>query len=104
MYKINEELNKQLKDVSLYTAQFGTEVGVLVKAAFDSKLNHLLSGPTLSLPEQIKENCQEESYDMVNKYNTQDNAACVQSPKLLSLITSLSALMLQVKRVADGER
>ena len=35
---------------------------------------------------------------MVNKYNTQDNAACVQSPKLLSLITSLSALMLQVKR------
>ena len=64
----------------------------------------LISGPSLSLPEQIKENCQEDSYDMVNKYNTQDNAACVQSPKLLSLITSLSALMLQVKRVADGER
>ena len=63
-----------------------------------------MPGPSLSLPEQIKENCQEDSYDMVNKYNTQDNAACVQSPKLLSLITSLSALMLQVKRVADGER
>jgi len=87
VYKVNEELNKQLKDMSLYTAQFGTE-----------------AGPSLSLPEQIKENCQEDSYDMVNKYNTQDNAACVQSPKLLSLITSLSALMLQVKRVADGER
>jgi len=87
VYKVNEELNKQLKDVSLYTAQFGKE-----------------AGPSLSLPEQIKENCQEDSYDMVNKYNTQDNAACVQSPKLLSLITSLSALMLQVKRVADGER
>merc|ERR1712060_516242 len=29
---------------------------------------------------------------------------CVQSPRLLALITSLSALMLQVKRVADGER
>ena len=27
-----------------------------------------------------------------------------QSPRLLALITSLSALMLQVKRVADGER
>lgn len=87
VYKVNEELNKQLKDVSQYTAQFGTE-----------------AGPSLSLPEQIKENCQEESYDMVNKYNSQDNAACVQSPKLLALITSLSALMLQVKRVADGER
>ena len=67
-------------------------------------LDTILPGPTMSLPEQIKENCQEDSYYMVNKYNTQDNAACVQSPKLLSLITSLSALMLQVKRVADGER
>merc|ERR1712189_155914 len=28
----------------------------------------------------------------------------VQSPKLLGLISSLSALMLQIKRVADGER
>ena len=70
------------------------------------KVYAILLGPTMSLPEQIKENCQEDSYDMVNKYNSQDrdSADCVQSPKLLALITSLSALMLQIKRVADGER
>ena len=28
VYKVNEELNKQLKDMSLYTAQFGTEAGI----------------------------------------------------------------------------
>ena len=33
VYKINEELNKQLKDMSLYTAQFGTEAGVSIKSA-----------------------------------------------------------------------
>ena len=57
----------------------------------------------MSLPEQIKEKCQGDNYDMVDKYNTRDNAASVQSPNLLSLITSLSAFMLQVKRVADEE-
>jgi len=87
VYKVNEELNKQLKDVSEYTSQFSSE-----------------TGPSLSLPEQIRENCQEESYDMVNRYNSQDNLSCVQSPKLLALITSLSALMLQIKRVADGKK
>ena len=33
VYKINEELNKQLKDMSLYTAQFGTEAGLSIKSA-----------------------------------------------------------------------
>ena len=30
VYKVNEELNKQLKDVSLYTAQFGKEAGMVL--------------------------------------------------------------------------
>ena len=60
---------------------------------------------------------QEEGYDMVNRYNTGDSPTrgqkvhskvgggqTVQSPRLLALITQLSALMLQVKRIADGER
>ena len=69
------------------------------------------SGPSLSLPEQIRENCKEESYEMVTKLNSGEEAngvggqvQCVQSPKLLGLVASLSALMLQIKRVADGER
>ena len=92
VYKVNEELNKQLKEVSEFTGQFSAE-----------------AGPTLSLPEQIRENCKEESYEMVTKLNSGDDNSgstvqCVQSPKLLNLISSLSALMLQIKRVADGER
>ena len=93
VYKVNEELNKQLKEVSEFTGQFSAE-----------------AGPTLSLPEQIRENCKEESYEMVTKLNSGDDSSghgtvqCVQSPKLLNLISSLSALMLQIKRVADGER
>ena len=35
VYKINEELNKQLKDMSLYTAQFGTEAGLSIKSRLD---------------------------------------------------------------------
>merc|ERR1719319_637754 len=91
--KVNQELNRHLEDVATFTAQFG-----------DSP------GPSLSLPDQIKENCQEEGYDMVNRYNVSTAAQaegladCVQSPRLLALITALSSLMLQVKRVADGER
>ena len=45
---------------------------------------------------------------MVTKLNSGEeagvNAQCVQSPGLLGLVASLSALMLQIKRVADGER
>merc|ERR1711962_134358 len=102
---INEDLNIFLRDVSSYTSQLGNQ-----------------EGPTLSLPDQIRENCQEEGYDMVNRFNTSDSAApssnkqaavpaapgsscqSVQSPGLLALITQLSSLMLQIKRVADGER
>ena len=58
----------------------------------------------------------DDGYDLVNKYNMSESpvgpevqgsktgSQTVQSPRLLSLITQLSALMLQIKRVADGER
>lgn len=87
VYKINEELNKQLKDMSLS------------RHSLVQKQAHPVFCPSRS-----KENCQEESYDMVNKYNTQDNAACVRAQAAVLILSSLSALMLQVKRVADGER
>ncbi len=34
-----------------------------------------ISGPSLSLPDQIRENCQEEAYSMVNKYNGAESPA-----------------------------
>merc|ERR1719410_2316399 len=91
VYKVNEELNNQLKEVSLFTAQFTAD-----------------SGPSLSMPEHIRENCKEESYEIVTKLNSAEELPGglqgVQSPQLLGLVASLSALMLQIKRVADGER
>ena len=34
-----------------------------------------IPGPSLSLPDQIRENCQEEAYSMVNKYNGAESPA-----------------------------
>lgn len=60
------------------------------------------------MPEHIRENCKEESYEIVTKLNSAEELPGglqgVQSPALLALVASLSALMLQIKRVADGER
>ena len=108
---MNEELNMQLKQVSDYSAQLSTDNGNnIVSPAVMFYSIHIFLGPSLSLPEKIRENCKEDSYDMVTKHNSGDDAfrggsvQCVQNPRLLSLIGGLTALMLQIKRVADGER
>ena len=107
VYKVNEELNNQLKEVSLFTAQFTADSGNI---KHNSLLHHLTlsAGPSLSMPEHIRENCKEESYEIVTKLNSAEELPGglqgVQSPQLLALVASLSALMLQIKRVADGER
>ncbi len=62
------------------------------------------AGPTISLPNIIREGCQEDAYDMVNKNNNLDEKEYVESPKILALISSFTALMLQVKQLAEGER
>ena len=41
---------------------------------------------------------------MVNKNNNLDDKEYVESPKILALISSFTALMLQVKQLAEGER
>ena len=63
--------------------------------------------PTISLPNIIREGCQEDAYDMVNKNNNINNSEdkeYVESPKILALVSSFTALMLQVKQLAEGER
>jgi hypothetical protein len=75
------------------------------------------AGPTISLPNIIREGCQEDAYNMVNKNNAadadevaasgeagQERKEYVENPKILALISSLTAMMLQVKQLADGER
>ena len=61
-------------------------------------------GPTISLPNIIREGCQDDAYDMVNKNNTSEEKECVENPKILSLISSLTSLMCILHRLADGER
>jgi len=55
-----------------------------------------------------KLNCKEELFGAPKEEpvvcKESEQVQVVQSPKLLGLISSLSALMLQIKRVADGER
>ena len=107
VYKVNEELNNQLKEVSLFTAQFTADSGNIKHNYLQHHLT-LSAGPSLSMPEHIRENCKEESYEIVTKLNSAEELPGglqgVQSPQLLALVASLSALMLQIKRVADGER
>ena len=64
------------------------------------------AGPTIYLPNIIREGCQEDAYNMVNKNNTDEDSGkeYVENPKILALISSLTALMLQVKQLADGEK
>ncbi len=57
-------------------------------------------GPTISMPNIVREGCQEDAYELVNKSNND----YVENPKILSLISSLTALMLQVKHLAEGNR
>ena len=62
----------------------------------------LEAGPTISLPNIIREGCQEDAYDMVNKNNSAGDY--VQNPKILGLISSFTSLMLHIKKLSDGER
>ena len=49
-------------------------------------------------PSHLRERSQEEAHDLVMKHNTQSDVRLpVRSERMLSLITQLTALMLQVK-------
>jgi len=80
----------------------------------------LEAGPTISLPNIIREGCHEDAYDMVNKNNNPGLPASssmtpssvsnspktpyVQNPKILGLISSFTALMLHIKKLSEGDR
>ena len=59
VYKVNEELNNQLKEVSLFTAQLTADSGNDMQ--HETWLLHSIilcfsAGPSLSMPEHIREN------------------------------------------------
>ena len=85
--QVNRDLNEHLKSIQEFTQEFAPEVG-----------------PTISLPNIIREGCQEDAYDMVNKNNTTEDKDCVNNHKTLSLVSSMTSLMCILHRLADGER
>lgn len=85
--QVNRDLNEHLKSIQEFTQEFAPEVG-----------------PTISLPNIIREGCAEDAYDMVNKNNTTEDKDCVNNHKVLSLVSSMTSLMCILHRLADGER
>ena len=106
-----------------------------IEARLIEKLSFQFSSetvPTISLPNIIREGCQEDAYDLVNRSNNAGSGGndspdvagagsdsngdsgpelksgnkqqYVENPKVLSLISSLTALMLHIKQLAHGER
>ncbi|XP_040580697.1 protein lin-9 homolog [Lepeophtheirus salmonis] len=85
---LNRDLNEHLKSIQEYAQQFGSAA----------------AGPIISLPNMVREGCKEEAYDTVTKNNSSGDHAYVESPRILALVSSLTALMIQIKQLADGER
>lgn len=83
---INKDLNEHIKTIQEYTQEFAPEIR-----------------PTISLPNIIRDGCQEDAYDLVNKSNSHGEYN-VDNPKVLSLISSFTSLMLHIKQLSDGER
>ena len=81
--KVNEELNRQLEEVVhcfilvtfVLLNIFKDNIHCLQVAGFTAKFGDS-PGPSLSLPDQIKENCQEEGYDMVSDFSISKMAYC----------------------------
>ncbi|XP_060530982.1 protein lin-9 homolog [Cylas formicarius] len=87
--KLNFDLQVYLNDMQIYCQEIAPEPSVAAMLA----------------PSHLRERCQEEARDIVNKHNSviaADKGPC-QNADVLDLITDLTALMLQVKTLADSD-
>lgn len=50
----------------------------------------------------VREGCQEDAYELVTKSNALEDREYVENPRILALISSLTALMMQVQQLALG--
>ncbi len=57
--QINRDLNEHLKSVREFTQEFSGGDG-----------GESAAGPTISLPNMVRESCQEDAYDLVNRINS----------------------------------
>lgn len=87
--KLNTDLQLYLDDIQVYCQEIAPEPSVAAMLA----------------PSHLREKCREEAKDIVDKQNSVssgDKKAC-ENPAILELITDLTALMLQIKSLADND-
>lgn len=88
--KLNRDLQMYLDEMQTYCQEIAPEPSVAAMLA----------------PSHLREKCREEAAEIVQRHNTviAADTGPVTDPSILELITDLTALMLQVKSLADSDQ
>uniref|UniRef100_A0A673YS46 Lin-9 DREAM MuvB core complex component n=1 Tax=Salmo trutta TaxID=8032 RepID=A0A673YS46_SALTR len=85
--QLNKDLNKVLHDVQQFCCKLAPDQGM---APADR-------------PTELRQHCEEEAKEIVQQTNSlRDDQQCVSNPRLKHLISGLTALLLQIKCLAEG--
>lgn len=84
--QLNKDLNKVLHKVQQYCYELAPDQGL----------------QPANQPTDMRRRCEEEAQEMVSKANTSNGQPCVQNESLTDLISRLTAILLQIKCLAEG--
>ncbi|XP_069810396.1 protein lin-9 homolog isoform X3 [Dendropsophus ebraccatus] len=84
--QLNKDLNKVLHKVQQYCYELAQDQGL----------------QPANQPTDIRRRCEEEAQEMVRQANTSSGQPCVQNESLTDLISRLTAILLQIKCLAEG--
>uniref|UniRef100_T1IXW4 DIRP domain-containing protein n=1 Tax=Strigamia maritima TaxID=126957 RepID=T1IXW4_STRMM len=85
--KLNKDLNEYLQQVQQYCQEIAPEQGL----------------EPMNQNSKLREKCEEESIDLVENENNALGRKGVQNERVLKLVTRLTALMLQIKCLAEND-
>ncbi|XP_072266404.1 protein lin-9 homolog [Pyxicephalus adspersus] len=84
--QLNKDLNKVLHKVQQYCYELAPDQGL----------------QPANQPTDMRRRCEEEAQEMVRQANTSNSQPCVQNESLTDLISRLTAILLQIKCLAEG--
>lgn len=84
--QLNKDLNKVLHKVQQYCYELAPDQGL----------------QPANQPTDMRRRCEEEGQEMVRQANTSNGQSCVQNESLTDLISRLTAILLQIKCLAEG--
>ncbi|XP_056424470.1 protein lin-9 homolog isoform X2 [Hyla sarda] len=84
--QLNKDLNKVLHKVQQYSSELAQDQGL----------------QPANQPTNMRRRCEEEAQEMVRQANTSSGQPCVQNESLTDLISRLTAILLQIKCLAEG--